>query len=210
MTLLQGRRPPTAAGTLIAVGSSAGGPSALAAVLGVLTPDFPAAIVIVQHVDSRFANDMATWLASETSLAVRIARDGDRPMAGSVLLAATDDHLVLTSASTLRYISEPRDTSYRPSVDVFFESVAKHWQGSAIGVVLTGMGRDGTSGLGALRTAGAVTIAQDRASSAVYGMPRAAAESGAADEVVPLDKIGARLVELLRTPPLPLRRTGHG
>jgi chemotaxis response regulator CheB len=114
------------------------------------------------------------------------------------LIAATSDHLVVTRPGRLGYTSQPRDYPYRPSVNVFFESVVHHWHGPAIGVLLTGMGRDGAIGLKTLRNAGHHTIAQDRESSAVYGMPKAAAALNAAVEILPLDQIASRLVTLVR------------
>jgi len=181
---------------LIVIGASAGGPSAVATVLRDLPAQFGGAIVIIQHVDARFADHMATWLSDQSPTRVRIAREGDRLAAGQILLAGTDDHLVLTRTQTLAYIAEPRDAFYRPSIDVFMKSVCQYWQGMAVGVLLTGMGTDGASGLRALRNNGAVTIAQDRASSVVYGMPKAAAELDAASEVLPVTMIGSRLTAL--------------
>ena len=178
----------------MAIGSSAGGPAALAVLLRRLPRSFPAAIVIVQHIDARMASGMAEWLGHHCALPVRVAAEGDRPMAGQVLLAATGDHLVLKSAQRLGYTAEPREVVYRPSVDVFFQSVRRRWRASAVGVLLSGMGRDGAVGLKALREHGCHTIAQDEASSAVYGMPKAAAAISAAVEVLPMDHIAARLI----------------
>jgi chemotaxis response regulator CheB len=180
---------------LVAIGASAGGPMALMRVLSGLPRDFPAAVVIVQHVDQRFAAGMAEWLGRGSALPVRVAQAGDRPVAGTALLAGTNDHLVLTAADRLAYTAEPREHPYRPSVDVFFESVGALWRGEAVGVLLTGMGRDGARGLKALRSKGCYTIAQDESSSAVYGMPKAAATLGAAVDVLPLDRIAPRLID---------------
>jgi two-component system response regulator WspF len=185
--------------TLIAIGSSAGGPGALAAILRELPEDLLAAIVVIQHVDAQFAGGMAHWLSQQSALPVTVAREGDRPAAGRVLIAATSDHLTLTTPNRLGYTKEPRHHSYRPSVDVFFESVCRRWRGEVIGVLLTGMGRDGALGLKALRDRGHHTIAQDRATSAVYGMPKAAADLRAAVEILPMDRIAARLVDLVAT-----------
>lgn len=193
--LPQTAAPDNAAG-LLAIGASAGGPAALKTLLSGLPRDFPAAIVIVQHVDELFAPGMADWLSRESRLPVRVAREGDRLEAGSVLLAGSNDHLRLKTASRLGYTAEPRDHVYRPSVDVFFESVAQLWPERAVGVLLTGMGADGARGLQLLRRKGHHTIAQDRASSAVYGMPKAAAALDAAVDILPLDRIAAKVVSL--------------
>lgn len=181
--------------SLVAIGASAGGPAVLATVLRALPSDFPAAIVIVQHVDERFASGMAAWLNQVSALPVRVAREGDRPTAGVALLASTSDHLMLTSAHRLGYTVEPTDYVYRPSVDVFFHSVCRLWPGDVVGVLLTGMGRDGALGLKALRDRGHHTIAQDEITSAVYGMPKEAAMLGAAVDILPADRIASKLVE---------------
>jgi chemotaxis response regulator CheB len=180
---------------LVVLGASAGGPAALANVLGVLPKDFPASIVIIQHVDEQFARSMAEWLGQQCRLTVRVAAENDRPMPGTALLAATNEHLRFTAPNRLGYSAEPREAVYRPSIDVFLNSVCEHWSGEAIGVLLTGMGRDGAQGLKALRNHGHYTIAQDSLTSAVYGMPKAAAALGAAVDVLPLERIAPRLLD---------------
>lgn len=180
---------------LVAIGSSAGGPAALEVLLKGLPKDFPAAIVLVQHVDQVFAAGMAQWLSSSSGLQVRLARDGEPPERGTVLLAGTNHHIRLLKNGTLAYTAEPVNEIYRPSIDVFFESVASYWSGDAVGVLLTGMGRDGAQGLKLMRQRGFLTIAQDQQSSAVYGMPKAAAAIDAAIEIRPLDTIAPRLKE---------------
>jgi two-component system, chemotaxis family, response regulator WspF len=191
------RAAPDNHGHLIVIGASAGGPAALAKVLSDLPEGFPAPVVIVQHVDEQFASGLADWLGHHTALEVRLARAGDRPQPGTVLLAGGQNHLVFASATRLAYTYEPVESSYRPSVDVFFKSANRFWPSALIGVVLTGMGRDGAEGLLALRESGHHTIVQDQATSAVYGMPKAAAELRAASEILALDRIGPRLAKLL-------------
>jgi two-component system response regulator WspF len=188
-----GRRP-----QLVAIGASAGGPAALGVVLSHLPEEFPASVVVVQHVDAKFAGGLAAWLGQETRLRVRLAGEGDHPQPGRVLLAGTENHLVFVSPGKLGYSARPLDCLYRPSVDVFFRSIQRYWRGDVIGIILTGMGRDGAEGLEGLRRAGQHTIAQDRASSAVFGMPKAAIEMAAASEVLPLKKIGPRVAELVK------------
>jgi chemotaxis response regulator CheB len=185
---------------LVAIGSSSGGPAALARILSKLPEDFPAAVLVVQHVDPRLANDLADWLGRQTKLKVRVAQDDDKLHPGTVLLAGADQHLKLIGRSRLGHSAEPSDTSYRPSIDVCFESIREFWPGDVIGVLLTGMGSDGAQGLMSLRQTGHHTIAQDAESSAVYGMPRAAAEAGAATQVLPLDEIAERLMRLVHLP----------
>ncbi|MBI5039957.1 MAG: chemotaxis response regulator protein-glutamate methylesterase [Gammaproteobacteria bacterium] len=193
--LVPGRCPP-----LIAIGASTGGPAALKTLLAPLPADLPAALVVIQHVDEEFARSFAEWLDEQTPLSVRLAQPGDRPNPGHVLVAGREDHLVLTADGSLNYTPEPSDYAYRPSVNIFFESMARYWRGQAVGVLLTGMGRDGGSGLLSLRQAGAHTIAQDKPSSAIYGMPKAAAELDAAVDILGLDAIGPALLKSLRRP----------
>jgi two-component system response regulator WspF len=183
---------------LLAIGASAGGPSALATLLGALPITLPAAIIIVQHVDQQFAESMAEWLRQQSAWPIRVAVEGDQPQMGAALLAGTGDHLVLKSAHRLGYTPEPVDYVYRPSIDVFFRTVAREWRGTALGVLLTGMGRDGAEGLRAMRDKGHYTVAQDEASSAVFGMPKAAAQLDAAVDILSLRNIGPRLLERAR------------
>ncbi|MBB4817022.1 two-component system response regulator WspF [Pseudomonas alcaligenes] len=180
---------------LVAIGASAGGPASLAQLLKQLPAGFAPAVMLVQHVDETFAAGMAEWLGSESSLPVRLAREGEPPQPGQVLLAGTNNHMRLLRNGELAYTEEPRSHVYRPSIDVFFDSLVAHWRGEAVGVLLTGMGRDGAQGLKAMRERGFLTIAQDQASSAVYGMPKAAAALDAAVEILPLQRIAPRLVE---------------
>ncbi|THB70600.1 MAG: chemotaxis response regulator protein-glutamate methylesterase [Desulfovibrio sp.] len=175
---------------LIAVGCSTGGPKALADIFACFDADFPGAIVVVQHVDKRFADGLAQWLDGQTKLKVAVAAEGDTPRAGTALVAASNDHLIMTPKLTLTYTSDPEDTPYRPSVDIFFKSVAAVWKGDCIAALLTGMGRDGAEGLLELKQLGCPTVCQDEETSVVFGMPKAAVELGAAEKVLPIDAIG--------------------
>lgn len=186
--------------TLIVIGASTGGPAALKIILEPLPSNLSASIVIVQHVDEEFARSFAEWLNEQTALTVRLAQPGDRPQPGQVLIAGREDHLILTPESTLDYTPKPVEYPYRPSVNVLFQTVAQYWRGQAVGVLLTGMGKDGGNGLLALRQAGCHTIAQNQASSAIYGMPKAAAELGAAVDILDLKEIGPALLKSLRRP----------
>lgn len=182
---------------LLAIGCSTGGPKILVEILTALPADFPATIVIIQHMDEKFTPGLVDWLKTQTKLPVKIVTEGDYPEAGVIQFASTDDHLVLAPDKRLRYAREPVDNFYHPSVDVFFESIAKNWNGSIIGVLLTGMGRDGAEGLLTLRQQGWHTIAQDEASSIVYGMPKAAAQLNAATEILASKDIASTLIKLL-------------
>jgi len=190
--LFPSRQPP-----LAVIGASTGGPKAVATILAGMPPDLEAALVVIQHVDMGFAGSLAEWLGSQCPLTVRVAGDGQRPAPGAVLVAGTNDHLVLRPDLTLAYQADPVDYPYRPSVDAFFHSVARHWPKPGVAALLTGMGRDGAKGLLALRRAGWATIAQDQATSVVYGMPKAAAELDAARHVLPLPDIARAILDNL-------------
>jgi two-component system response regulator WspF len=189
--------PPAAGGTplpyIVALGASTGGPEALATVLANFPADFPACVALVQHIAADFAPGLAAWLQTRCPLPVRPAAEGDPPRAGEVVLAATDDHLILRPDRRWGYTPLPLDNPFRPSVDVFFESLTAHCPRPGAAAVLTGMRDDGGRGLLRLRKAGWETVAQDRATCVVYGMPKAAAELGAARSVLPLARIGAFL-----------------
>jgi two-component system response regulator WspF len=174
---------------LIAIGSSTGGPQALERVLSKWPADFPGSVIVAQHIGADFAGSLAQWLTDRSRLDVRPAIGGDAPKPGTVLVAATNDHLVMRSNRTLAYTADPLQSPYRPSVDVLFDSLAAHWPWPSVAAVLTGIGRDGAQGLLKLRRAGWHTIAQDEASSVVFGMPQAAAEVGAASRILPIENM---------------------
>jgi len=182
---------------LIVIGCSTGGPQALLEVLRCLPRDFPHAVVIVQHMDQQFTGGLADWLDSQLDLKVRVMKEGDRPLPGTVLIPSTNHHMIMHPNKSLGYSEEPRENYYHPSVDVFFNSVARYWGGRCLAVLLTGMGRDGAVGMLALRQQGHLTIAQDQKTSVVFGMPKAAIEIGAAQETLPLDIIGSRIRSIL-------------
>ncbi len=179
---------------LLVIGCSTGGPRALLRILSTFPRDLPASIVVAQHMDEQFISGLVDWLNNQVALQVRVLTEGDRPRPGLVLIPATSHHLVMHRNNTLGYSVEPTDNSYHPSVDVFFKSVARYWQGNCIGVILTGMGRDGAEGLLALSRQGNYSIAQDRESSVVFGMPRAAIEVGAARDILPVEAIGPKII----------------
>jgi two-component system, chemotaxis family, response regulator WspF len=175
---------------LLVIGSSTGGPMALSKILSCFPEDMKFGAIIIQHVDEEFAPGLAHWLRSQTSLDVQIAYEGAQPRKGLVLLAGKNDHLILTPKLKLKYTEDPIENNYRPSVDVFFSSVARYWPEKSVAALLTGMGSDGAKGLKELHTKGWYTIAEDESSSIVFGMPRAAIELKAVSSVMPLDEIG--------------------
>lgn len=177
----------------ITIGASTGGPQAIAKILPHLPKPLPCSVVIVQHIDPAFAPGLAVWLSQESGHHIKTAQTGDSLESNRILLASTNDHLVLNASGCLGYVKEPATLVYRPSVDVFFDSVATSGAAPGVAVVLTGMGRDGASGLARLRELGWHTIAQNKATSVVWGMPGAAVELGAAVQTLPIEEISASI-----------------
>ena len=175
---------------LIVIGSSTGGPNALSVVLRGLTVAPSCCTVIVQHIDVAYAPGLTHWLTGEIKRPVKVATEGESLSAGSTIVASSADHLVLRDG-LLRYVVEPAEQIFRPSVDVFFASVVQERVRPSVAILLTGMGRDGAQGMRSLRDAGWHTIAQDQATSVVWGMPGSAVEMGGVVEILPLDQIGA-------------------
>lgn len=183
-------KPPGDSPPLVLMGSSTGGPDALAAILSAFPKGFPAAVLIAQHIAAEFAPTLAVWLSERCKLPVRTAKTGDLPTAGTVLVAESNDHLEIAPDYKLRYTESPQNYSYRPSINVLFGSAAAVWPRLGVGVLLTGMGSDGADGLLQLKGIGWHTIAQNESSCVVYGMPKAAAEKRAAIEILPISQIG--------------------
>jgi two-component system, chemotaxis family, protein-glutamate methylesterase/glutaminase len=183
---------------LVAIGASTGGPQALAHLLGALPADFTPAVVVVQHMADGFIEGLASWLAGLCALPVGVATSGIRLQPGTVTIAPSARNLVVNDHLRIS-IEQPPPTQFNvPGVDATFESVARNVGPRAIGVLLTGMGRDGAVGLKAMRNAGAITIGQDEESSAVWGMPAAAAACGAVQRQLPLIEIAGALVAILQ------------
>jgi len=182
---------------LVVIGASLGGPRALAQILRSLPADLPVPLAVVQHIADGFTDGLAGWLDQESPLEVRTAADRDVLRPGRVLLAPSGCHLVVADGY-VRLSDEPPVDTFRPSVNVLFASAARVYGPRCCGVLLTGMGRDGAEGLMALKRAGAGTLAQDEASSAVFGMARAAIEAGAVDRVLPLDDIARAVIEAVQ------------
>lgn len=179
---------------VVAIAASLGGPKALAEVLADLPADFGAPVVICQHITPGFSDDLARWLSSETGHRVHEAADGQRLVKSEFYIAPSHLHLIVTPGGAVRLDDSPPIGGFKPSCDLLLRSVAQSFSSRAIGVVLTGMGRDGARGLQEIRKAGGHTVAQDKATSIVFGMPGEAVALGAAERVLPLDEIGAQLV----------------
>jgi len=183
---------------VIAIGVSTGGPNALQAVIPALPATLPAPIVIVQHMPPLFTKHLADRLNNLSNLRVCEAQDGDIVTAGGVWIAPGDFHMVTVregNAIRIRLNKETPENSCRPAVDVLFRSVATVYGTNVLGVVLTGMGQDGARGCGDIRTRGGRTIAQDAATSVVWGMPGAVVNAGLADKVVPLGNIAHEIIQ---------------
>jgi two-component system chemotaxis response regulator CheB len=173
---------------LLAIGASTGGPKAVMGILKALPADFSGSVFVVQHISSGFAAGFAQWLGIECPLPVRVAESGDHPVQGTVLVAPTDCQMRLDNG-IVTVTDDPPVNCCRPSIDVFFNSLAAGKGRDSVGVLLTGMGKDGAQGLAAIRNNGGFTIAQDEKSCVVFGMPKAAIALNAADEVLPLEVI---------------------
>jgi len=180
----------------IAIASSTGGPQALAEILPALPADFSSPLLIAQHISDGFAAGMADWLGGLCRLPVRLGTEGEPIRPGIVYLSPSEAHMAVTPARTLTLMPRRADDLYHPNCDILLKSVAAAFGRKAIGVILTGMGHDGAAGLEEIRKAGGTTIAQDEASSVIYGMNGVAVARGAAQRVLPLAEIAFALRRL--------------
>ncbi len=183
---------------LIGIGASTGGPPVLQTILASLPRDFPVPVLVVQHIAAGFVAGMAAWLGETCGMRIHLASYGTLPLPGHVYLAPDDFHMGVGAGGRILLTREPPENHVRPAVSFLFRTLAQTCGAEAVGVLLTGMGRDGAQELKAMRDAGAVTIAQDRDSSVVHGMPGAAIELKAASHVLPADRIAAALVALVQ------------
>jgi len=180
----------------VALAASAGGLAALSKVLSALPRDFAAPLLVVLHVDPRHRSWLAEILERQVTLEVGQAKGGERLEAGRIYVAPPDHHLLVGGDGLLGLSGVARVQHVRPSADLLFASLAEAWGSGAIAVVLTGTGRDGADGVIAVKRHGGRVIVQDEASSEFFGMPEAAARTGAADRVLPLDEIAPALVSM--------------
>jgi two-component system chemotaxis response regulator CheB len=183
--------------TLLAIGASTGGPAALNLLRKGLPVEFPLPVLVVQHMTVGFMGGLVSWLQLESRLQIKIGEDGERVRPGKVYFAPDDTHIQMIGHGILGLSQGAPVNHVRPSANVLFDSVARVYGGEAVGILLTGMGEDGASGLKAMHDRGSPTIAQDEATSAVYGMPKAAMELGAADQILPIGQIPGALLALL-------------
>jgi two-component system chemotaxis response regulator CheB len=181
---------------VVAIAASTGGPAALQKVLGELPGDFPLPILIVQHISAGFIGGLVDWLNSTGTLKVKVAEDGEMLEPRKVYIAPDDRHLGVSARSAIALSASPPINGFRPSATFLFQTVADVFGASAVATILTGMGQDGVAGLRAIRQKGGLIVAQDEATSIVFGMPGAAVAAGLPDAVLPLPSIGPRLIEM--------------
>lgn len=197
-------RRPSAPNKIVAVGISTGGPQALQYMLSNLPADFPGTVLVVQHMPEGFTEMFARRLDETCALEVKEARSGDMLLAGRVLICPGNRHMKVKRmplGNVVVLVDGERVNGHRPSVDVLFHSVAREFGADAVGLLMTGMGEDGAEGLGAIKSAGGLTIAQSEESCVVFGMPRVAIERGYAMRVVALDALANSLIAQCQLPP---------
>ncbi len=183
---------------LVAIGASTGGPPLLKRILSELPGDLPVPILIVQHIAIGFTDGLCKWLDSCTDLNVKIARNGEVPIGGHVYIAPDDYHMKVTASGKITLTKEISEFGLRPTVNQLFNSIADFLGPKALGVLLTGMGRDGAEGMLKMCQKGAITIAQDKHTSTVFGMPAEAIKLGAAKYILPDYKIGSAILQLVK------------
>jgi len=182
---------------VVAIAASTGGPNALYQVLSTLPADFPAPILVVQHISHGFGQGLVEWLDRGSALSVRTARQREPLLPGQVLVAPDDRHLTVGPDGHVLLRSKPSGNGLCPAADPLFASVGKVYGQEALGVIMTGMGRDGVEGLKQLKAAGGKVLAQDEVSCVVFGMPKEAIHAGVVDRVVPLERLAVAIVEML-------------
>lgn len=185
----------------VVIGISTGGPFALLQMIPKLPKDFPVGIAIVQHMPPRFTKSMADRLNSLSQIRVREAEEGDAMEAGVALVAPGGQHMTFSRSSgtvRIKISDEPRNTLYHPSADIMMTSAAEAYDAPLLGLIMTGMGKDGLEGLRRIKKKGGFVIAQDESSCVVYGMPKAAVDDGVADAVHPLDELAGTLTTIFR------------
>jgi two-component system, chemotaxis family, protein-glutamate methylesterase/glutaminase len=182
--------------SIVAIGSSTGGPSALLSVFEHLPSDLGVPVLVAQHIADGFVPGLVSWLNTASAINVVEAAEGVVPQPGTAYVAPTGTNMVL-EGKRIQLVAPGADQLYIPNVDTLFDSVARSYGKRAVGVLLTGMGADGAAGLKRMHDRGAATIAQDEATCTVFGMPKAAIDLGAADRVVPLGSIGGVITELI-------------
>jgi len=183
---------------IVAIVASTGGPQALLKILKRLPEDFPCGIVIVQHITSGFLSGLVDWLAKEFKIQVKIGEDSEEIRPGVAYIAPDNFHMRVKEGGKISLSDEPANNGHRPSGDVLLESVAKTYGKGGVAAILTGLGRDGATGMKAIKKSQGMTIAQDEESCIVFGMPNAAIEMKIIDKVLPLERIAEEIVLMVR------------
>ena len=184
---------------VFAIACSTGGPQALAQILPALPAEFPCPVLIAQHISEGFAQGMVDWLSGLCRLPVRLAAEGDFLQAGVIHISPSEYHLRITSAHTVKLVECGERDIFHPCCDVMLDSVADAFGRQAVGIILTGMSSDGVRGIARIREQGGMTLAQDEASSVVYGMNRLAIEAGSVQKILPVEAIAPTMIQLART-----------
>lgn len=182
---------------VVAVATSTGGPQALASILAKIPKDFPWGILIVQHIAKSFDRGLVEWLGNSCAIKIKLAEDNEEIKGGTAYIAPNDFQMKVKEGGVIILSSEASCGNFKPSADVLFKSVAEVYKYKAVGIILTGMGRDGASGIKLIKEAGGRTIAQDEKTSIVFGMPKEAIEMGGIDKVLPIDKIAEEILNNL-------------
>jgi two-component system chemotaxis response regulator CheB len=182
------------------IGTSTGGPAALQQLILSLPDNIPAAIMIVQHIAKGFICELAEYLQNLSPLHITVANNGDKLTKGTIYFAPDDYNMEVDKSGYIKLTNEPGAASlFVPSIDIMMRSVADVFSDNAIGIILTGMGKDGVEGMKAIKKAGGITIAQDGHTSVIYGMNRLTVENVGVDYIVPIDKLSAKIVEICET-----------
>lgn len=188
--------------SIFAIATSTGGPKALANLLSVLPEDFPAPILVAQHISEGFIEGMAYWLSTLSLLAVKVAEDGELLVPGKVYLSPSEQHLTITQEYRVKLKNRTEKDIYHPSCDEMLRSVAEVFGKEAVGIILTGMGRDGTKGMTDIYNHGGITLAQDEASSVIYGMNAEAVKAGVIHRELPLSCLAEEMLRILVLKPV--------
>lgn len=181
---------------LIAIASSTGGPKAISSMISQFPEDFPAAIVIAQHISDDFVSSMAQWLDQISKVRVKPGEDGEQIVSGTIYISPSEKHMAVTESRKICLIDKHISDIYSPSCNILLTSAANVYGKDSIGIILTGMGDDGVEGIKAIKSAGGTTIAQDEATSVVFGMPHVAILTGCIDRIMPLQNIGMEIIRM--------------
>ena len=184
---------------ILAIGASTGGPMALQEILGQLPRNFSLPVVCVQHISSGFLEGLINWLEMTCQLPIQIAPSGEKPQPGKIYFPPERQHLLIDHQGRFAHYQGPLVDNHCPSVTQTFTSLAEFYGGRTVGILLTGMGRDGAQGMRAIAEVGGLTIAQDEATSVVFGMPKEAIALGAAHHILPIQKIAPTLLKIIQS-----------